>query len=305
MALKLINGTNRLKLGWVLAGWILLSVLLFASPLRALLQLSFSSDDLSYLPLIPFLAAAVLLIERRDVPLKPSCDAVVGSCFLLLAGLIALLSHFSSATSSNDLQLSGYILSLVLFWISGFALLYGRKALKAGQFPFLFLLLVLPIPEFLLGRSIYILQSGSAWVTAMFFDLLQVPFLRDGFVFHLARVDIEVAKECSGIRSSMALLILALLIAHFHLKSLPAKVIFVVFGLFIMIVKNGVRIATLTLLATYVDPSFLFGRLHQQGGVVFFLLGLLLLLPLLVLLRCAESRSRGKQVGQTSCESAV
>jgi hypothetical protein len=39
----------------------------------------------------------------------------------------------------------------------------------------------------------------------------------------------------------------------------------------------------------YVDPSFLFGTLHRDGGIVFFLLGLLLLLPVLLLLQRGES----------------
>jgi exosortase/archaeosortase family protein len=53
-------------------------------------------------------------------------------------------------------------------------------------------------------------------------------------------------------------------------------------------IKNGIRIATLTLLAVYVDPSFLTGKLHHDGGVVFFLLGLLFLLPVLLLLQRSE-----------------
>ena len=57
-----------------------------------------------------------------------------------------------------------------------------------------------------------------------------------------------------------------------------------------MVVKNGVRIATLTILANYVDPSFLYGRLHHDGGVVFFLLGLALLLPVYGLLRRGETQ---------------
>jgi len=38
-----------------------------------------------------------------------------------------------------------------------------------------------------------------------------------------------------------------------------------------------------------VDPNFLFGTLHRDGGIVFFLLGLLLLLPVLLLLQRGES----------------
>jgi exosortase/archaeosortase family protein len=60
-----------------------------------------------------------------------------------------------------------------------------------------------------------------------------------------------------------------------------------------MILKNGVRIAVLTLLAIHVDPSFLFGRLHRDGGVVFFLLGLALLLPVLWVLWWSEGKNIG------------
>ena len=40
--------------------------------------------------------------------------------------------------------------------------------------------------------------------------------------------------------------------------------------------KNGVRVATLTLLANFFDPGFLYGRLHEAGEVVFFLIRLTL-----------------------------
>jgi exosortase/archaeosortase family protein len=85
------------------------------------------------------------------------------------------------------------------------------------------------------------------------------------------------------------LLLLALLVAHFRLRSFWKKVLFLACGLFLMILKNGVRIVSLTLLAIHVDPSFLYGKLHHQGGVVFFLLSLLLLAPLLWLFQRGEA----------------
>lgn len=271
--------------------WIVLSSLPFLKPVVAVVRLSLSQDDASYLVIIPFISAAVLYLERHKIFEQTSVDKLLGCTFLLLAGLAALISfHLGKSNALLGLQLSGWILALVLFWVSGFAFLFGKAALKAAHFPFLFLLLMVPVPTFVLDRIIFLLQEGSAWITGALFDLVGVPALREGLVFHLARVNIEVAKECSGIRSSIALLILAMLMAHFRLRNLWNKILFVTLGLFMMIAKNGIRIATLTLLAIYVDPGFLFGRLHRQGGVVFFLLALLLLLPLLFLLERAESK---------------
>jgi exosortase/archaeosortase family protein len=93
-------------------------------------------------------------------------------------------------------------------------------------------------------------------------------------------MSIEVAQECSGIHSIVARLVLAILISHIALRPSCKKAVFVAAGLFLLVVRNGVRIATLTLLANHVDPQFLFGKLHHGGGVVFFLLGLGLLLPI-------------------------
>ena len=165
---------------------------------------------------------------------------------------------------------------------------FGRAALKNARFPLLFLFLTIPLPDVLLNHSIYFLQKGSANITEMIFDLVGTPALREGFVFHLAHFNIEVASECSGIRSSMALLISALVVGHLFLRTLWRQVVLVIVGLLIMVVKNGVRIATLTILGQYVDPGFLYGRLHHEGGVVFFLLGLVLLLPILWLLKRSE-----------------
>jgi len=180
----------------------------------------------------------------------------------------------------------------VILWIAGFAFFFGRAAMYEGRFALLFLFLSVPLPEFLLSRAIYWLQAGSAAVVAVLFDAVNVPYLRNGFVFQTAHINIEIAQECSGIRSSMAVLILALLAAHFYLKSGWKQAVFVACSLFVMIIKNGIRIAVLTILAIHVDPSFLFGRLHHDGGVVFFLLGLALLVPILWLLSRGERKAQ-------------
>jgi exosortase len=278
---------------FLFVSWIVFSSLLFSFPLIAFVRMSLANDDTSYLPLIPFISVWLLFVKSHKIFQHLSYDVLWGCGLLFLAGCVACASRLAAGRSSLDLQLSGSILSLGLVWVAGFLLLFGRAAAKAGDFPLLFLFLMVPLPNFVLDQVIHLLQAGSAWITGAFFDLFGVPALREGLVFHLARFNIEVAKECSGIRSSMALLILALLVAHFRLKRFWIKTLFVASGLLMMIVKNGIRIATLTVLAVYVDPSFLTGRLHHEGGVLFFVLALLLLLPVLTLLQRWESRRPG------------
>jgi exosortase len=271
------------------AAWVVGCCLLLLHPVRAFAAYALSNDNASHLLLIPVISAWVLFLERDRIFRILGSDLRGGLLFFMGGAAFALVAFsFASAWTSLN-RLSVYIFALVLLWTAGFAFFFGRAALKQARFPLAFLLLAIPIPDFLLDRAIYLLQKGSAEIAAVLFDWTGVPVLREGFVFHLAHVNIEVARECSGIRSSLALLILAILVAYFYLKTFWKQVVLVVAGLFVMILKNGVRIVTLTLLASYVDPGFLYGRLHHQGGVFFFLLGLLMLAPLLWFLQRGEA----------------
>ena len=132
----------------------------------------------------------------------------------------------------------------------------------------------------------------SAEASYALFQLFGVPVLRIGFIFSLPGVSIEVAKECSGIRSSLVLVIMSLLAGHLFLRSVWTKAVLTLATLPLLVVKNGIRIVTLSLLSIYVDPSFLTGSLHHQGGIVFFLLALVLLAPVLRLLQQSDRIGR-------------
>jgi exosortase len=268
--------------------WILVCLAIFWAPATGLLRYSMGNDNASHIVLIPVIAAWLVYLEQKRIFQTTNFDYVPGAVLTAVGILAALFTMRAGAGWSPTDRLTGYTLALVMLLIAGFTMIFGRRAASKGRFSLLFLLLMVPLPDAMLDYFIYWLQKGSADIAEMIFDLAGVPALRDGFVFHLAHLSIEVAKECSGIRSSLALLILALLVGHLFLRTFWKQALFVVLGLVIMIVKNGIRIATLTILAQYVDSSFLFGRLHHEGGIVFFVIGLLLLLPVFWLLQRGE-----------------
>ena len=269
--------------------WLILSLAFFWKQCVGLFRFSLANDNASHVILIPFISAWLIYLKQDRIFRRVSFDYSLAGALFTMSAVTYIWTLHSAALWTEADTLAGYVLAMVLLWLSGFALFFGRGALKNGRFPLLFLFLTIPFPVVLLNHSIYLLQRGSADIAEMIFDLVGVPALREGFVFHLSHFNIEVAKECSGIRSSLALLILALVAGHLLLRTPWKQVVFVIAGLLIMVVKNGVRIATLTILAEYVDPNFLYGRLHHEGGVVFFLLGLVLLLPILWLLQRGET----------------
>lgn len=261
--------------------------LLFWQPLFGVFRLAMRDDTYSYILLIPFIFAWLLYSERKHAP--PSVGASIWSSliFLVLGILLALFPARCSSCSTTSV-LSLYSTSLVLLLTAGFILFLGPSKARASAFSLSFLIFAIPMPDFLLAKIIYWLQAGSAAVASVLFELSGAPVLREGFVFRLPKISIQVAQECSGIRSSMALLILALVLAHFAFQPVWKKLAFVVAGLCMMLIKNGIRIASLTLLANYVNPNFLYGSLHHQGGIFFFLIGLALLFPVFWFLRKGE-----------------
>ncbi len=212
------------------------------------------------------------------------------AAFFLVGVLVYLCCWRFGALLPARYSLEVTVLTFCSFLFAGFVLMYGMESFRSGLFPLLFLLLSAPLPEFLLDRLIWWLQLGSAEVTSWIFYLTRTPVLREGLFFTVPGVTIEIAKECSGIRSTIGLLITCLLAGYLLLRTVPARLALVVAALPVLAVKNGIRIATLTLLAIHVDPGFLFGRLHKDGGFVFFAIGLLILLPVLLWLRKTEDK---------------
>jgi len=158
---------------------------------------------------------------------------------LLSAGTLLYWFGRQHATSlSENDRLAIAVLPVVLLWIGGFVLSYGPRASQAGLFPLLFLFLMVPIPDFLLSRAVYWLQAGSAEVTYALFQGVDVPVLRTGLVFALPGLTIEIAEECSGIRSSMTLVITSLFAGHLLLRSVWRQAALTVATLPLLLVKK-------------------------------------------------------------------
>jgi len=214
-----------------------------------------------------------------------------GSVLFLTGTILWLFAGRFTASPLPEDELSLVTLAIVVFWLSGFLFFYGSRAFTMARFPLLFLLLLVPIPEIAIERITYFLQAGSAAIAYGLFQLCSVPVFKQRFILRLPTLDIEVAEQCSGIRSSLALLITVLIVGNFVLDSAWRKALLVLSIFPILILKNAVRIVAISLLSIYVSRKFLHGWLHTSGGIVFYLLGLLILIPIATTLRKSEGRA--------------
>jgi exosortase len=263
----------------------------FWAPLWNLARFSLQRDDYSHSLLIPLISVFLIYWRKTDVFARPTSTCYAG-LIAILAGLALYgVARSGAAMSSQEVgsSLSLSILGLVISCLGAFLFTYGWPVFRAALFPLGFLLFMVPLPSVLLGKVIYGLQEGSSEAVAILMRGVGVPFLRDGFVFRLPGVSIEVAKECSGIRSSIALLITTLLAAQFLLRSNWRKLALCLLVFPVALLKNGLRITTLSILAVYVNHDILFGWLHRSGGFVFYLLGLTVLWGALRLLQIGDA----------------
>lgn len=270
----------------IFIGLVLLGVGMIYSPLFELLNTATRREYYSHILLIPLVSGCLIYWNRSNLLAEVSYSYRGGISLLGLGVLLYLIGN----GHKNELNQNDYsallIFSVIIFWMGAFLFTYGLIAFRRALFPLLFLLFTVPIPSFILDKIIYFLQSGSAEVTYWTFQLADLPVSRNGFTFQLPKVNIEVAKECSGIRSSIALFITSLLLGHLFLKPIWKKIILIFSIIPITIFKNGVRIVTLSLLGNYVDERFLTGGfLHKSGGFIFYLPALGILGAILLILR--------------------
>jgi exosortase/archaeosortase family protein len=102
------------------------------------------------------------------------------------------------------------------------------------------------------------------------------------------------------------LVVTSMVLAHLFLRSFWRKALVVLVAIPLSIAKNGVRIFTIAMLGTRVDPGFLHGNLHHHGGIVFFLLALFAVVLLLWFLSRTENvSSEGRHAVQVIREPAT
>jgi exosortase len=269
--------------------FLLLSVCVFWVPLRQLVALSLRETQYNHILVVPFISLCLLYWKRQAIFGRCAYNFGVGLPLLFIA--ITAYGAFAWPTVSlGSAALSVAIFFMILVWFGSFILCYGAAAFHAARFPLFLLLLMVPIPLPLMDKVIFCLQTGSAQVCSVFFQLAGVPVLQEGFRFYLPDISINIAKECSSIHSSWALLITGLLGGHIFLRSFWSKFCLAALTVPIAMFTNGVRIFGLSWLATHVSMGFLTGNLHHRGGILFSLISVIILLGFLVLLAKLDYR---------------
>ncbi len=271
--------TSKLKFALLLG----LLTVLYCTVIRHLAAQWLRDPNFSHGFFVPAFSLYLLWEQRGRVAHLAPEPAWTGFC-LLIPGLLCLVV----GTLGAELFLSRVSLVPVLGGLT--ALFLGWRCLRAVAFPWLFLLLMIPLPVLVFNQITFPLQLLASQIAANLLPWMGVPVFREGNVIHLPAMALEVAEACSGIRSLMSLVTLAVMYGYVLEKRWGIRTLLALAAVPIAVLANGLRILGTGLLVQYWDPEKAEGFFHTFSGWIIFVVSILLLFAVRRLLHWALDR---------------
>jgi exosortase len=255
-----------------------LSLWLYWSTLAHLIGQWWTDPNFSHGFFVPLFSAFVIW-QERDRLARITPQPSWGGLGVVLAGLGILIVGRLGA----ELVLAGIVI-----------LFFGWTLFCALLFPWAFLLLMIPIPTIVFNQITFPLQLLASKVAATVLPVFGVPILREGNVINLPSMALEVAEACSGIRSLMSLVTLAIIYGYLMEKRLWVRWVLALASVPIAVAANSIRIIGTGLLVQYWDAEKAEGYFHASWGWIIFVISLTMLYALHALIRVLSPEKGGQ-----------
>src|SRR5689334_3580201 len=261
----------------------------YATVLAKLSRDWWGDENYSHGLLIPFIIGYILWVGRdKFASARTNASVWLGGAVVAVA-LLALWAGVAGA------ELYTQRMSLVLLLVGVVVYFWGLQLLKLVLIPLFLLMLAIPIPAIIFNQIAFPLQLFASRCAVWSMQMLGIPVLRQGNVIELKPLNsfttkkLEVVEACSGIRSLMTLITLAVVFAYFtHPKSDPdhpetrrygllRAVIIVLSAVPIAILTNALRVSGTGVLAHYYGTQIADGFFHSFSGWVVYIVAFLML----------------------------
>lgn len=209
--------------------------------------------------------------ERRRLAALPVRPSAAG--LLLAVGSLAL---FAAGKLGAELFLTR--VSLIGLLAGSILFLYGRAHLRTLAFSLGLLCFMVPLPAVVFNQIAFPLQLLASRVGETVLSTAGIPVLREGNVLLLPTATLEVAQACSGIRSLVSLLTLAVLLGKFTEPRRWVRVALAALAVPIAIAANAARVAGTGLAAEWIGPRAAEGFFHEFSGWAMFVVAFSLLI---------------------------
>jgi exosortase len=177
--------------------------------------------------------------------------------------------------------------------------LHGWPMVRKMAFPLSALLLMIPIPGVIYYQLVFPLQLLASQLAATALQASHImPVFREGNILVLPSARLEVAEACSGIRSLMSLLTIAVIYGYLSENRTWVRWLLCLLIVPIAVLSNSARVVFAAIGSEYIGLSAVEGMSHFLSGIFLFLVAILLLMAchklLLVLLRRGSGEEQAK-----------
>ena len=252
-------------------------------------------ENYSHGLLIPFIIGYILWVQRDKLATVPVRSSLLWGGVAVVCALFALWAGIAGA------ELYTQRLSLILILAGIIVYFWGFKLLQWLLVPLGLLFLAMPIPAIIFNKIAFPLQLFASRCAVWSMSLLGIPVLRQGNIIELKPLNsfdtkkLEVVEACSGIRSLMTLVTLAVVFAYFTHTPDPndpgsgkrfgwlksywfwRSVIIVASAVPIAILTNAFRVSGTGVLAHYYGTAVADGFFHTFSGWAIYIVAFILL----------------------------
>lgn len=247
-----------------------LLLVLYGPILKALVLNWWQDPNYGHGFLVPVFSGYVLWKERSRLARLPTRPSNFGLVVMLGAIGLLLIGSLGAELFSSRVSLIFLVGGIVIF-------LAGWKMLRAVSFPLGFLILMIPIPVLIYNQITFPLQLLASRFATFWLQLVNVPVLREGNLIILPNYTLEVVEACSGIRSLMTLITLAVAYGYLMNDRRWLRWVLALLMIPIAIVSNAIRIMGAGLLTYHFGHEMAEGFFHEFSGWVIFVAALILM----------------------------
>ena len=243
--------------------------------------LSDSSPHLLYL-----LAAGLLIVQHKYLTsaFRKSSSGWPGLIILVLALCAFTWGHYVNAIDHIHL-------SFLMALIGSAWLISGKALVKAILIPVIILFLGTPIPAVLINQIVFPFQIWAAEHTVWLLQLARVPSVQEGDLIYLWNANFRVIETCTALGFMKWLITFALAYAYLFQLTRIQTILLVIAAPLIAYGINLLRIISLIY-----DPDIKLLASHMVQGVLFFMVGFVLLhLTSVLLERCTPTQIAEKE----------
>ncbi len=256
-----------------------------------------TDENYSHGLLVPFVIGMIVANEWDSI------KAAAGEPSVWLGGTTVIFSLILLFAGTLGAELFTTRFSFVLMLAGIVIYMFGTRVLNLLLVPFALLLLAIPIPQIIFNRIAFPLQIWASQMAVWGIRFFDVSTLRKGNVIEILpqgstqTILLEVVEACSGIRSLMTLVTLAVILAYFTRRDrrggfanlstadLLRTGILMIWAVPIAVVTNAARVTATGVLTSYYGKQATEGVWHDISGWLVYFVALALLIAANYLLR--------------------